>query len=338
MREDEPGPSTDHFNTTSSHSVNGLEALPLELLLKVAEHLPPSSVVALTQSSPSLYQNWAYSVQHIHNARGSVYASDSTDLDLHVKLDAEKYSVSTLLDRDRMRRLIQIDGIGSTCCSVCVASHPRECFGVRELETSPHERTCLAAAAGFRMCAHWRLDLKMLRGIKKSSICSGSRKGVAAIRCACFDVRPGTFRLSKSVITHELLACQWYDVVPVRHVADLVTLDITAALQAGDITLCEHITIRDARVARSFSTIPISNGVSDDNNGSGKCDQCDTEWTFVCELAAGSHTFVLSIAVLRWVNNVKAAWDPRYLSMVQGGDLVRTIAAEAPPALKQSHD
>lgn len=175
--------------------------LPTEIVLNIAEYLPPSSLVSfelfILENLPSAMH--LTSIEKLKKMRKTQYSfSDIEDplakLDSICKKQGTPYpeymptSRTQLNLSERLELLRMLDRDGSipssqAVCSGCADTHAFSLFSVSSLAQPSSERRCLGSAGSMWICPHRILDCgqaQIPEEAQESHFCEG--KGVAVLR------------------------------------------------------------------------------------------------------------------------------------------------------------
>ena len=212
--------------------------LSTDLILEIADYLPPSS-----------YMSLSYTCQRIRNSMG---ASIKYVLGDKVPMGRWKASAPSIemrnirsLERLEWRRMLDRDGkIPSplSVCSDCLERHDRSHFAIKSLIKPSRRRRCLGGAGLVWICPHRTLDVDQVEYLKRFKLaeCRGRHfKGVSSFNPKC------------SMFSGDSIFTQW-PIMPVSPSCQPSNQEVKEALRPLNAPICPHLRLNNAKVASLY--------------------------------------------------------------------------------------
>ena len=132
--------------------------LPTELLLEIAEYLPPSSYMSLSYSCRRIRNGMGASIEYVLGNKIPIGRQLATALLVEVRnvRSLERLEWRRMLDRDKKVPSPK------TFCSGCLITHDRSLFSIRSLTQPDTKRYCLGSAGKVWICPHKSFDYNQL--------------------------------------------------------------------------------------------------------------------------------------------------------------------------------
>lgn len=172
---------------TLEPGLSGLAALPLELVVKIAASLPPSSMMSLDYSCRRIHHGLGLSIQEVLGPKGQVLQLSNQELQMRFleevlrRLDkrlrlypmstvsrlpstmhtwnsyhGERWKLLCMFDRDKSLSSSQ------ALCGGCKSIHESSLFSEQSLVLHSSERLCKGRTGRVWICRHWRFDYKTM--------------------------------------------------------------------------------------------------------------------------------------------------------------------------------
>ena len=221
--------------------------LPTDLILEIAEYLPPSSYMSLSYSCRRIRNGMGASIEHV----------------LGDKLPMGRWSATTLsvemrnvrsLERLEWRRMLDRDGKNPSpkvFCSGCLRVHDRSLFSIQSLTQPDTKRYCLGSAGRVWICPHRSLDHAQFMGLLKEP--------KKAPRCECRSVSMyGEFYDTCSYGTTSFRDCSSGSFIRIWPIVKMPqhglpsNQDVEETLRLLKAPMCPHLRLNDACVANAY--------------------------------------------------------------------------------------
>lgn len=235
-----------------------LQQMPTELLLLIAQSLPPSGLMSLTYTCQRIKRNLNVSIRDILGPSQSV--KDSTFEEIRRKLEelrrgmslpnltgrtglkgnaanCDSHSDPKRLERLELVYMLDRDGQiapSKAVCSTCAAVHEVSLFSVDSLRLDPRNRQCVGSAGRIWICPHWHISHEEAHTMVRDSHVCGSQK-----------VFVGQLGLNDATI-----------ILPVTHLVGGEVPSrrkVKKVLQPLDIYVCPHLRVKDKFILRHYS-------------------------------------------------------------------------------------
>ena len=216
--------------------------LSTELLLEIAEYLPPSSYMSLSYSCQRTRNGMGASIEHVLGDKLPMGRQSATALTVEMR------NVRSL-ERLEWRRMLDRDGrfpSPKAFCSGCLRTHDRSLFSIQSLNQPSTQRYCLGSAGRVWICPHRSFNhdqmMEFLKKPKDSPGCGGRSVAMNGE----FDDRCGfSSRSSGSLVTFwPIMKMPQHGLPPNQ--------DVEKALRLLRAPLCPHLRLNDARVASAY--------------------------------------------------------------------------------------
>ena len=154
-------------------TTESLLKLSLDLILEIADYLPPSSYMSLSYSCRRIRNGMGASIEHVLGDKLPTGRQSATALSVEVRnvRSLERLEWRRMLDRDKKVPSPR------TFCSGCLITHDRSLFSIRSLTHPNTKRYCLGRAGRVWICPHRSFDydqvLKSLGEPEDKSSCEG---------------------------------------------------------------------------------------------------------------------------------------------------------------------
>ena len=253
--------------TMAQSRLRGLQHLPTELLLEIANSLSPSSIIFLTRTCRRIHHDMGVSIEKLLGGvparrlltRGHLIGTPRTQPLIFESYDRSRDhgDVSSSIENpfiaessvQRSERLIflcmlerehQIDP-SRAACSSCVATHDVSLFSPDSLNHQSDKRECLGRAGRMWICPRWQCSYDEVHYSTESRYhCGGAT--------AALDPTPFV-----AFIRGEPLV-RWPLIDGLRRGRALpYTSQVTNALQLLTASVCPHIAVNDPFVLRHYS-------------------------------------------------------------------------------------
>ena len=228
-----------------------LPFLPTEVLLFIAQFLPPSSLMSLTYTCRTIRSNMDVSIEHSLGKKNRITQLPPLDLYLNLpKPTGSGWSLPTVernvYHSERLKLLCMLDHDqiippGKAVCSGCADVHDRSLFSDKSLAQSSGERLCLGTAGRIWICPHWTFDHNLITTSavpRGTHTCSG--KGVMMVTAYAATATP--------IIIWPLIALRDNNDLPSKKLVE----DI---LDRMNMSVCKHLQFTDPIVSRLYSPV-----------------------------------------------------------------------------------
>ena len=303
----EPTSSDDDFSCvprTQAGSVEPVQTilpcLPTEILLIIAQSLPPSSLMSLSYACQTIRSKMGVSIERSLGKKNQVAQLPPLTLTRNLPYPTAPHRSLPTAERnvyhsERLKLLCMLDRDqnippGKAVCSGCADTHDRSLFSDKALAQSSCERLCLGTAGRIWICPHWIFDHNLMTTSavpKGMHLCGG--KGVLLIAAHTATESP--------MIKWPLIALRDKSDLPSKRLVE----DILGRM---DMSVCKHLRFNDPIVSRLYSPdceelrrerILIQNcwypslvrqfslpGLTEymERLTRGKCESCGTEFNF----------------------------------------------------------
>ena len=228
---------------------------PTEIILGVAQHLPPSGLVSLSYSCRNLRNRMEVSIEHTLGRKNRTL--ELSDLALNVNLPSTMFhdegglswSLPTMVcnkyQSERLKLLCMLDrdqmiSPSKAVCSSCVDTHDRSLFSNESLAQPSRERRCLGSAGRLWMCPHWKFDHNLITtsAIPLADHACGNR-GVHM-----FSLRSN---ITRPTVVWPITELRANDDAPSKKLVEDVLRQI-------DTSVCKHLRYNDAFVLSLYSS------------------------------------------------------------------------------------
>ena len=231
-----------------------LPSIPTEIILIVANHLPPSSLMSLSYSCRIIHNKMGVSIEHSlgekkRTARLSEFALEINLRELMFlgRNDLKMWSPTTVgnvYHSERLNLLCMLDRDqkvppSKAVCSGCADTHDRSLFSSKSLAQSSSERCCLGRVGRLWICPHWVFDHNLVTTSAEpqpSHACGTKRVSVLAVN---LDRTRPTVRWPITVLRDN------NDAPSKQLVKDV--------LSRINLSVCKHLRMADAFVLRLYS-------------------------------------------------------------------------------------
>lgn len=222
----------------------GLLKLPTELILEIADYLPPSTYMSLSYSCRRIRNGMGASIEHVLGDKLPMGRQSATALSVEMRniRSLERIEWRCMLDRDR-----KIPS-PKAFCSGCMRTHDRSLFSIQSLTQPSTERYCLGSAGRLWICPHQSLDhnqvTKLLRNRRFDFHCERR----------CFPIYGKFYDL----IYMSSGLSGWYGYVTCWPIVKMprdgspTVQDVEEALRLLKAPMCPHLRLNDACVASAY--------------------------------------------------------------------------------------
>ena len=331
---------TTELAETEPHQI-GLPGLPTEIMLIVAQYLPPSGLMSLSYSFRVIRNRLSVSIEDSlgpkiktaqlsmsalgnnfqprisPNSRRFTHSQPTTVRNVH---HMERLELLCMLDRDQMIPP------SKAVCSGCADTHDRSMFSPGYLAQSSHERLCFGSAGCVWICPHQIFDHDLVNTSKEPL--RDHRCGRRGVRIYTPDLETKEHHLSWPIL-----------VLGGNH--DPPSKEIVAnVLALTDVNVCKHLHFSDTclldlyspnckklRCGTFFSFCPCSlcaeqlpppnaNDCSTLGSLNGRKCSCCGAWVmfFITENLEGGET--LYLVIVKMVRNFQGCTDPAWIDQV----------------------
>ena len=222
--------------------------LSTDIILEIADYLPPSSYMSLSYSCRRIRNGMGASIEHVLGDKLPMGRRSATTLSIEMR------NVRSL-ERLEWRRMLDRDGkipSPKAFCNGCLRTHDRALFSLQSLTNSSTNRYCLGSAGRIWVCPHRSLDhaqfMELLKEPKKTPDCKGrsvSMYGEFYDTCSYGSTTSFRDSSSGSFIT------LWPIVKMPQHGLPSHQ-DVEEALRPLKAPLCPHMRLNDACVASAY--------------------------------------------------------------------------------------
>ena len=315
----------------------GLPDFPAEIIMIVAQYLPPSSFLSLTYSCRNIRNKMGVSIEEslgkkVKMARLSrlalksnlpkfsedilAWSSPTMVREIH---HSERLQLLCMLDRDR-----KIPP-SKAVCSACADTHDRSLFSSESLTQSSCERRCLGSAGRVWVCPHWVFDHNLVttsaepKGVhmcgEKMDVLMLARNRAVTVPTVMWPImvlRDNHHAPSKKLVK-ELLARIDLSVCKHLSFAD----DFVSGLYSPD---CKKLRVRYFDPFCRCSTCrwqPPARTLAEllDPLEGGNCESCGTNVHFHIFMTSSSQ-WILQLVVQRKIASFKGCTDPAWIEQV----------------------
>ena len=323
---------------------NSLSDLPTELLLLVARHLAPSSLMSLTYSCRSIHNKMGVSIEHSLGKKNEIARLSEFALSANLPKStltrraviwtmpptvapntyrSERLKLLYMLDRD------QNIPPSKAVCSGCADTHDRSLFSSESLAQPSSQRRCLGSAGRLWICPHWIFDHNLVTT-------SAAPKGIHM--CGIRKV----FMLAVDHRTTEPTVI--WPIAVLRDKRDAPSNEfVEDILGHMNVSICKHLRSSDAFVSRLYSPdceklrgkgeLPpycrcsscawqLSHPVPAEYPGlfrslftGGHCESCGTEVHF-CISAYSDSGWMLELVVKKKIRSFRGCTDRAWIEQV----------------------
>lgn len=221
---------------------NGLLKLPTELILEIADYLPPSSYMSLSYSCRRIRNGMGASIEHVLGDKLPMGRQSATALSVEMRnvRSLERIEWRCMLDRDR-----KIPS-PKAFCSGCMRTHDRSLFSIQSLTEPSTKRYCLGSAGRVWICPHRSLDhnqvMEFFREPIDGSVYEGRcvpLYGEVYYSCSFSSGSSGSF-------------VTWWPIVKMPQDGLPSDQDVEEALRLLKVPMCPHLRLNDACVASAY--------------------------------------------------------------------------------------
>lgn len=260
-----------------------LPDLPTEIILIVAQHLPPSSRLFLSYSCPNIRNRMGHSIEQLLGQRDHIAQLPESALEDNLgKLTLNKgvgqdmaWSLPTIMPHmhhsERLELLCMLDRnykilLFKAICSSCADTHDRSLFSSASLAQSSRERRCLGSAWRIWICPHWMFDHNLVTTAKPQTHHVCGNKGVYVVA----GTRPR--------MVWPIAVLRGNNDAPSKEFVDNILVHM-------DTNICKHLRFTDEFVSRIYSpdcrrlrSMPDTRGFV----GYGQCSACTWRLSQTC--------------------------------------------------------
>ena len=221
--------------------------LSTDLILEIADYLPPSSYMSLSYSCRSIRNGMGASIEHVLGDKIAVGRQSAT------ALSVETRNVRSL-ERLEWRRMLDRDGnipSPKAFCSGCLRTHDRSLFSIRSLTQPSTQRYCLGSAGRLWICPHRSYDHgQLLEFLKKPRNCPDC-EGRSVSMCGKFyDACSWSSTTSCSVLSCTFVT--FWPIVKMPQNGLPSNQDVEEALRLLKAPMCPHLRLNDTCVASAY--------------------------------------------------------------------------------------
>ena len=281
-----------------------LESFPVELLVRIAGFLKPSSALSFSYACKRFYMACGISSAYLLGTK---------------KLDEE----TAFVRRERLRFLCMLmrdrPAAGKAICSGCVKLHPNTSFTSGELIKSPTKRLCFGRAGRLWICPHktlsfgdlkacqYRIPNKGLDGFNENRFCWYCRRAGGSSYC-----QERNRRVTIETQCHVLSGSP-----------NIERADVAAALKQLDISICPHLRLCHPYVSSLYDPScgqVLGNACAKPyrcyNCLRRKCPSCDSEFFFYLYQGTCASPPRLVLATKRFFGYFHDISDPQWTSQL----------------------
>ena len=221
----------------------GLLKLPTELILEIAEYLPPSGYMSLSYSCRRIRNGMGACIEHV--------LGDRTPIGRHstAALSVETRNIRSL-ERMEWRRMLDRDNdipSPKAYCSRCCRTHDRSLFSIQSLTQPSTERCCLGSAGRFWLCPHRNFDYDQATNssteTSNGSLCGGRHVSMyGETHSSCSYGRVGK---TASFLTS-------WPIMKMPQAGLPSNQEVEEALRPLKAPICPHLRLNDACVAKAY--------------------------------------------------------------------------------------
>lgn len=210
--------------------------LSTELILDIAEYLPPSGYMSLSYSCRTVHNKMSASIAHVLGDKFPMgLSSDSAPCVVLRNIRfLERLELRSLLDRDGKIRS------SKTFCSGCQCTHDSSLFSIASLAQPSIERQCLGRAGRVWICPHRTLDYHQVTSY-------GETRDVHKCGSSFISVRSG-YRCPYS----DSGCITGWPIMRVPRNGTPSNEQVKEALGPLNAAVCPHLHLNDARVASVY--------------------------------------------------------------------------------------
>lgn len=220
----------------------GLLKLPTELILEIADYLPPVAYISLSYSCRRIRNCMGASIEHLLGDKLPLGRQSATALSIEMRnvRTLERIEWRCMLDRDR-----KIPS-PKAFCSGCMRTHDRSLFSIQSLTQPSTKRYCLGSAGQIWICPHRSLDYNQVREFLRNPRNGTRYEG------KCIPMY-GEFYYSCSFSSGSAGAfVTWWPIVKMPQKGLPSDQDVEEALCLLKAPLCPHLRLNDACVASAY--------------------------------------------------------------------------------------
>lgn len=220
----------------------GLLKLSTDLILEIADYLPPSSYMSLSYSCRRIRNGMGASIEHVLGDKLPMGRQSATALSVEMRnvRSLERLEWRCILDRDR-----KIPS-PKAFCSGCMRTHDRSLFSIQSLTQPSTKRYCLGSAGRVWICPHRSLDhnqmMEFLRNPRDGSICEGR----------CVPMYGEFYYACSHSSSSGSSFVTWWPIVKMPQDGLPSDQDVEEALRLLKAPLCPHLRLNDACVASAY--------------------------------------------------------------------------------------
>ena len=275
------GPNTSNAclgSDTQSHVLPPLilPNFPTEIILTIAQYLPPSSLMSLIHSCRTIHNKMGVSIEHLLGTKNQIAhlsgfslgktlpemvcsADESSDFLINGQTLAPGVNegargitwslpdvTENVYHSERLKLLYMLDRDqkippSKAVCTSCADTHDRSLFSTKTLAHPIYERSCLGSVGRVWICPHWMFDCNLVTtSAEPQGLHACGDKGVY-VHMVYSDI----YHLTPNV-RWPIIVLQGNNDAPSKKVVD----DILGLM---DIPVCKHLRYTDQFVSRLYS-------------------------------------------------------------------------------------
>ena len=216
--------------------------LSTDLILEIADYLPPSSYMSLSYSCRRIRNGMGASIEHVLGDKAPMGRVSATALSVEMRnvRTLERLEWRTMLDRDG-----KIPS-PKTFCSGCLRTHDRSQFSIQSLTEPDTKRYCLGCAGRVWICPHQSFGYdQVLESFEKprdSSRCEGRS---VSMYDECYETCSFGSMSSGWFVTYWPILKMPEHGLPSNQ-------DVEEALRPLRAPMCPHLRLNDTCVASAY--------------------------------------------------------------------------------------
>ena len=212
----------------------GLLKFSTELILEIADYLPPSSYMSLSYSCRRIRNGMSASIEHVlgNKLRIGQWSASAPSIEMRNIRSLERLEWRQMLDRDRKVPSPR------AFCSRCSCTHDRSLFSMQSLTQPSTERRCLGSAGRLWICPYRSLDYDQAIGFLTSAKNHFST--------------PGRFYWLGRSPTPEGSFIIFWPILKMPQDGVPSNQEVEEALRSLKAPMCPHLRLNDACVASTY--------------------------------------------------------------------------------------